>query len=227
MMLWTKNDPTIEAFPPEKASLSYGLIDQDSPFHSRNFAMIQKAIQEGYKPKPSDCPPLRWTSQYGFIVRSPGKVSIRRSGIESPEKVISDSYSRYRDIEISGDKLSQSDSGFIASWITGADYFKIQTNLSLLFPTHYHLMQGPPPNSILASEVKLKNVMLGVEYGSAQRILTIGGIEYFKTELNFIAPIPHHKEIIELEKGDIIGWFIPVMKKKDLILKELQLEHFS
>lgn len=211
------------AIPPESLALPYGKQSRNSPFTSKDYVTIWRAIESGYLTQPGDCPPIRLIANYGFSVRCPGKVFMRRL----PERIRLRKFESDRALfgvaEIGGDHWPKSDSGFIASWIAGSEFVKIQTGIRIFFPAEHYLYQGPLPNVVLFQESSL-DIMAGIEYAAEKRMTEINGRQYGVANLNTIARLPTVGNTVNLKRGDLLSWFFVVSTKKSLFLKQLDLK---
>ncbi len=194
------------AIPPEPISLPYGKRSKQSPFSSKDYTTVWRAIENGYITQPSDCPPVRLIANYGFSVCSPGKVIIRRLPKHLPLRGFESDRAMFGFAEVGGDPWPNSDSGFIASWIAGSEFVKVQTGIVIFFPTDCYLYQGPLPNTSLLSQPNI-DVMAGLEYPSKERVVEINGKYYGTANLNIIVKLPQGEETITLKSGDFLAWF--------------------
>lgn len=197
------------AIPPEPMSLAYGRRAKDSPFRSQNYRQRWRAIEAGYRVVPSDCPPVRLIAGYGLLVRCPGEVRIQRSAEPRPERIYDGDRAAYGLAELGGTPWPVGDSGFVASWISGSEFAKIQTGIRIHFPAHMHLYQGPLPNETLL-EGHRPEVMAGLEYASAANLEHIGGIAYGVATLNVIVRLSQKPMVLHREEA--LAWVFPVPK---------------
>ena len=212
------------ALPPEPLVLPYGKQLENSPFISKDYAKIWRAIENGYVTQPSDCPPVRLISRYGFLVRCPGKVLIRRLSKKLRFRKFESDRAMFGIIEVGGDFWPKSDSGFIASWISGSEFVKIQTGILVFFPAQYYLYQGPLPNKSLLKQTANFDVMAGLEYANTQRMVEINNEKYSVADLNIIIKLPDLGETVNLNSGDPIAWFFLVPTKKAINLEHLEVD---
>jgi hypothetical protein len=210
------------AIPPKPLVLPYGKQSSNSPFISRDYTKIWRAIESGYKTEPSDCPPIRLIAHYGFSVSCPGKVFIRRLPEEMRFRNFQSERAMFGIVEVGGDPWPKSDSGFIASWIAGSEFVKIQTGILIFFPTGYYLYQGPLPNTILLEQPNI-NVMAGLEYATPKRMTEINGKQYGVVNLNIIVRLPALEKTVSLNPGELLAWFFVVPTKGAFRFKHLDL----
>lgn len=229
MLYWKYKDPKFSAagaLPPEPLVLPYGKQLNSSPFISKNYTKIWRAIENGYETQPSDCPPVRLISNYGFTVRCPGKVFIRRISNKRRFRNFESDRATFGIAEVGGDPWPESDSGFVASWIAGSEFIKIQTGILVFFPIEYYLYQGPLPNINLLKQPDI-NVMAGLEYATKKRMTKIHGKKHGVADLNIIVRLPILEKTIHLDSGDLLAWFFTVPTKKTSYLKHLDKSFFS
>jgi hypothetical protein len=198
------------ARPPERMRLPYGDRDQESPFNSRDYAIIWRAIEAGYEVKPHHCPPVRVISRYGILLRCPGAVYARRLAERTAAREFSESRARYGIVEVAGDLWPIGDSGFIASWIAGSEFVKVQTGISILFPADWCLYQGPIPNQTLLDGSGVE-VMAGIEYAVDKRTREMGGVRYGVANMNVIVRLPPIGAALELSSGTPLAWAFPLL----------------
>lgn len=217
MIYWEEITDDFTPFAPEKLCLSYGVSESDSPFNTKNFFQITQAIRSGYEPKPSDCPPIRLTSKYGFSIRCPGNATVEMNESFSHEKIENHDSVIYGYTKITGDKTSHSDSGYIVSWIKGSRYVKIITGIKIYFPTDYYLYQSAPPNfELIEGYNPTLCVMTGIEYPHMKRRVTINNVEYSSTDLVLV--VKAKGSSLTVTKGELLGVFylVPDISKQKL-----------
>lgn len=201
------------AIPPASHYASYSI--RENP-RSKNL-IREEAL--GRKIVPSDCGPMRVIGHYGFIVKSPGNVTIKRNLERERLKKFENNHASYGYANITGDTWPFTESGLVASWISGSEYVKIHTGIVVFFDSDAYLFQGPIPNK---NHPRSKfQVMAGIEYGSRQDKYTINGKEMFMAYLNVIIKIPPLGESINISRGEELLWFYPVLKPKELSLQKI------
>ena len=196
------------ALPPEKKARSNSSAPENSPFRAGNSTAKWRAIENGYRVVPDDCGPVRNLDRFGFFVRCPGRVIARRLLEPTKYREIDSTVSRYGLAELSGGEWPDSDSGFVASWIAGSEFFKIQTGIRIYFPIDSFLYQGPIPNESSNS----LEVMAGLEYAVPKRTVMIGGASFATCDLNVIARLPEYGREVRTSTGQPIAWFYPIPK---------------
>jgi len=217
-LYWTFLSPAhaaAGAIPPEPMRLPYGEQSPASPFRSGSYGEIWRAIERGYSTYPSDCPPVRIISRFGFIVHCPGRVCIRRVETPRRERIFAENYAAFGMAEMEGDPWPASDSGLIASWILGSEFVKIQTGIRVLFPHGQYLYQGPLPNRTLIANAQA-DVMAGLEYASHKRTVHMGGHRWGVADINVIVRLPPVGETLQFTRGDGLAWFFLIPSHQTL-----------
>lgn len=223
-LFWGYKEETFRDFgalPPEPLNLPYSKRSMDSPFFSGDFSTVWRAIEAGYTVKPSDCPPMRFTAKYGYAIRCPGAVTIRRLPQRLNCRVFEEDKARYGIAEVGGGKWPCSDSGFIASWIAGSEFVKIQTGIDFFFPASCCLYQGPLPNRTLFDYKKIE-IMAGIEYAKGNRSRVLHDRSYGIANLNVIIRLPPLGETLHIDRGQLLSWVFPVPLKKSISLKQIE-----
>lgn len=216
-MYWAFADETVQragAIPPEPLELGYGCIPDGQRLRGTD---LQRAHLRGRKVQPADCPPIRVIARYGFLVRSPGAVAVDRV---EPHRWpnFGAAYSEFGTVRVSGDKWPEGDSGFVASWISGADFVKVHTGIRIYFPADHLLYMGPLPNSseIPSYEVGY-SVMAGAEYFRVDNSATIAGERYGISTVNVIVKIPDLEGASwKLAAGEPLAWLIAIPKRQQM-----------
>lgn len=223
MLYWDYETPesrTAGAIAPERLSLAYGERAPDSPYADKSYASRWRAIEEGYVTQPGDCPPVRLIAHYGYAVRCPGKVRLRRLEQRLGSRDFKLDCARFGIAEVGGDIWPQSDSGFIASWIAGSEFVKIQTGIVVYFRADHYLYQGPLPNTALSNLLNVE-VMAGLEQAVESRRVNINGNQYGYAQLNIIVRLPPVGSMCEIETGDLLAWFFPVPGTNSITLERM------
>ncbi len=197
------------ALPPLRMDLDYGRQAAVSPFRDRDYTARWRAVERGYRVEPADCPPIRFTSRYGVCVRCPAAVWFRRAAEPRDERVFEDDWAGYGLAEIGGASWPRSDSGFVASWIAGSEYVKLQTGLRVFYPADGCLFQGPLPNPQLL-DGPAAEIMTAIEPPSRSRRVGVGGRECGVADLNLICRLPPAGEMVTLAAGTPIAWVFAV-----------------
>jgi hypothetical protein len=191
------------ALPPEPLDLAYGSPDGPPPQD------LQRAAALGRPVTPADCGPVRVISRYGFAVRCPRRTVLRRAARPVRERIFTDSTASYGHVEVCGDPWPTGDSGFVASWISGSEYVKLQTGVMIFFPSDMYLYQGPLPNSQLLDNATA-DVMAGLEYPGKERLRAYEGGSLAWSSINVIARLPPLGCELRIDAGDPLAWVFPV-----------------
>lgn len=207
------------ALPPEPLDLAYGRPDGPAP------RQIARAAALGRPVTPADCGPIRLISQYGFTVRCPGRAVLQRTMVPSDDHATA-SLARSGLIEVGGDRWPVGDSGFIASWITGSEYVKIQTGIMIFFPATHYLYQGPLPNAQLNPDA-CADVMAGLEYPSAQRRWKHEGELLAWSSINVIVRLPPPGQRVELAAGEPLVWVFPAPSRAAVRMQRMPPESLA
>jgi len=166
---------------------------------------------------PFDCPPVRLIAGYGFQVYCPGEVVLKRADHRRRLRSFATNHASFGLADIGGDPWPQSDSGLVASWISGSEFVKIQTGIMVFFPIDTYLYQGPLPNAGLDGDGGA-DVMAGLEYPHAKRQREIAGATYGWSCLNVIVRLPPQGQVVKLGRGDPLAWFFAVPKRAEVSL---------
>ncbi|MFF5985902.1 hypothetical protein [Prauserella flavalba] len=198
------------AYPPEALELSYG--QRSAGEHRLRGPDLQRAYTVvGREVRPSDCGPVRVISRFGYAVRAPGHVILQREEPQRKWRDFQDTSSAYGAVRVGGDPWHGTESGFVASWIAGSEYVKISTGIVVFFPKGHLLYQGPVPNRQLVEDPHVAterlDVMSGLEYFVPARSREIDGYPHGAAALNIIVRAPQDDSVVEVHKGQIIGWF--------------------
>lgn len=215
------------AYPPEPLELSYG-----HRFGSERLRGIE--LQHAYtiwgrEVHPADCGPVRVLSRFGHVVRAPGRITIRREEPGLRWRDFQHKSSAYGRVRVGGDPWHGTESGFVASWIAGSEYVKISTGILVYFPKGQMLYQGPVPNRQLLDDQTIASdqldVMAGMEYFVPGRSRELNGQTYGIAALNIIARAPHGDAIVEVQNGQVIGWFHLVSSAITQTIQPLPCDH--
>ena len=214
MMFWLAKNNDLNVIPPEKNRLEYGKVNPESPYIGT--PNNSRYNVHNYKPKISDCPPLRYTSRYGFEIRCPSDITFERVD-DSDLYEISETYSIRHGIKVSGESCSYTDSLKYGSWIKGGEYIKIVTGIIILCPINYLLMQS---SIINCDFVGGKRSVTGIEYFHSGEHIKIGEDEYFKVEINVI--FPFQDDCMIFKKGELISCVYPLLRPSEFNIKKLE-----
>lgn len=197
------------ALPPEPLDLDYGAPEGPMPHD------LQRAAALGRPVTPTDCGPIRVISRYGFVVRCPARAVFRRTSHPISERAFADSEASFGLAEVGGDPWPTGDSGFVASWISGSEYVKVQTGIMIFFPTETYLYQGPLPNAQLLKDARAE-VMAGLEYPSKARTWMHNDERLAWSSINVIVRLPPLGQSIVLEPEEPLVWVFPVSPRASL-----------
>lgn len=214
MLYWEFSSDTARAhgaLPPELADFDYGRrAPHDAGLKGLD---LQRAYLRGRQVLPSDCPPVRRIAGYGVVVRSPGAALIERDARPARERTyLADGWSSFGECRVSGDPWPEGDSGFVASWLSGSEYVKIQIGIRLYFPASMNLLQTPPPNPGLLSQVPAVEVMAGLEYPIVRTAVDINGLPHAVSVPNVIVKLPPAEHRVSIRRGDLLAWMVLVPK---------------
>jgi hypothetical protein len=217
VIYWEFGGPEVEAAgarPPEPMDLDYGRLPPGDP--RPHGIDLQRAALAGRKVTPADCPPIRVISRYGFMLRSPGAVDLRRVSPPARWREFAEDSSSYGSVRVAGDRWPEGDSGFVASWISGSDFVKIHTGIRLWYPADHLLMTGPLPNlTELNGSVAGHAVMAGLEYSRPDHMRDIDGESHARAVLNIVVKIPDLPgECWAVPAGEPLAWLVVLPKKQ-------------
>jgi len=218
-LFWAYENASVRdagAFPPEPLDLAYGAPD-GPPVRD-----LQRAAALGRPVTPADCGPIRVISRYGFVVRCPRSTVLRRAKHPANERVFTASNASYGHAEVGGDPWPAGDSGFVASWISGSEYVKIQTGVMIFFPFDMYLYQGPLPNPQLLDHVTAE-VMAGLEYPSKDRVWSQDGSSYAWSSINVIVRLPAPGRTLRIDAGAPLVWVFPVLSRAAVHISRMPL----
>lgn len=200
------------ALPPERLQLPYVTQADVSAYRIPDYTRRWRILEAGYDAEPADCPPIRLIGTYGFLVRCPGNVTLRRRTVRASERSWTNGAASFAWCDIEGDPWPEGDSGLIASWISTSQYAKVQTGVRIWFPASVHLYQGPLPNSTLMQTHRAQ-VMAGLEYPRAATLREIGGKRYARADLNVIVALPECGSLLTIERGCPLAWAFPCLRR--------------
>lgn len=197
------------AIAPERMGLPFGQRASDSVYRISDYAARCRAIEATETPcvTPGDCPPVRATARYGYVIRSPGSFLVRRQSYSSERRFGTNSAS-YGVAHIEADPWPRSDSGLVVSWIVGSEYVKIQTGVLVYFPATTWLYQGGIPFGELSSFVATAIEPPG------RSLVLIEGEPHGVSELNVVVRLPASGDVLAVQRGAAIAWFFPVMSAR-------------
>lgn len=218
-LYWAFENPAVRdagALPPVHLELDYGVRQGSAPKD------LQRAAALGRPVTPADCGPVRVIARYGFMIRCPGRVVLKRAEHQRSERLHSPELAAFGPAEIQGDPWPVGDSGLIASWVSGSEYVKIQSGLMIFFPRDMYLYQGPLPNAQLVDGPDVE-VMAGLEYSSKDRLWPDQDGHLGWASINVIARLPAPGRTVEMAAGDPLCWVFPVAARPTIRLGKLPL----
>jgi hypothetical protein len=220
LIYWRFSNPEVRsagALPPVPLDLPYGR--RSGSEKPRRGIDLQRGFVAGRPVIPSDCPPIRVISSYGFAVRTPGLVRVERNPTLLRWREYDDDSSGYGWCRVSGDRWPEGDSGYVASWISGSEFVKIQVGITVLYPTRFLLYQGPLPNlPLIDAPEPLSSIMAGLDYPRTDASELIGEQPHSRAVLNVIMRIPRQPDRpVEISAGQPLAWFMLVPKKQRML----------
>jgi hypothetical protein len=223
-LLWYFDNGAQEAgaLPPEPLGTSFSRVPSDSPIRGTDFASMWRAIEAGYQTQPADCPPVRLLGRYGYAVRCPGRVEARRLSERREERLLGPGHAAFGLADLRGDAWCLSDSGLVASWISGSEFIKVLTGVKVLCPEHLVLYQGPLPNASLLGDGP--QALAGMEFFNHRRSRVLDGVRYGVCSINVVFRLPPEGERLLLERGALLAWLFPVLPRTELTLRRLCVE---
>lgn len=217
MLFWTfasADFAVAGALPPEPCDFSYGRPRRESPYLSRSeYGAKWQALEAGFRVEPSDCPPMRAMARTGFLFRCPRFVEIEGQSFQADRQFEAGS-SRHAAMRIRGESWPRSDSGYVASWIAGSVYLKIQTGILLICPRETSLLQGPIPNADLEPASLHLRGYFAIEHFNQNRAVRLKDREYYAVEMNFIYRVPNIGEAIKIDTGTPVGWVLALAEER-------------
>jgi hypothetical protein len=173
------------------------------PPSARGFARRWRLIESGVPAVPGDCPAIRGAAAYGWAILAPGAVTIERMRERLVERQIGEGAAAYGHAGLRGDQWPGSDSGLVASWISGSDYVKVQTGIVIHYARDQAVFQGPLPFGRIENKALNPLVTTGIERGKNRG-------KGHRCELNVIVRLPSDGECVHIACGQAIGWFFLV-----------------
>lgn len=197
------------AYPPEPLDLEYGHRSSDDS-KLRGVELQRAFTATGREVRPADCGPVQVISRFGYAIRTPGRITIQQEAEALRWRDFGDDSSAYGRVRVGGDLWHGTESGYVASWISGSPYIKISTGILVFFPKGNLLYQGPLPNRQLVEDKAIApqqlDIMAGMEYYVPSRSRKIDGVDHGMAALNFIARVPEVGSTVEVQKGQVVGW---------------------
>ena len=209
----TDNRSGIEPVLPKKLSSEVGSLNRiDGKYYiSHSWREKRRLMAKGYVVQPSDCPPIRNLTKYGYQIFSAG-LSIIEKHNERRERLTTNDCASCGFYTHSGDKCQISDSQFLSSWLANSEYVKVITGLVFLCPVGYGLYQGAIPYI----ENTHYEVLSAIEYSNSMGTYNIAGNKYFMVEANVV--IKPLKNKIIIERNTPLAIIYPVLRPSEIML---------
>jgi hypothetical protein len=210
VVYWEREYST--AFPPEKLKLDF---NPHRPLMSQMPREEQQQLAaDGYKVLPDDCSAVRLVGNYGWLIRSPADVKIRRApkGFtwQSPPILPEERLLIYKTF-----------SGMYVDGLLTSDYPKLCCGLRFYYPKHVAIMMKDLPNAFHHNPNRTFCVWEGIkahEYTITENAYDfLPDYHVFTTNflLNLFKPTT-------IKRGDPIGLVVPVLLPKQFALEELK-----
>ncbi len=190
-------------------------------FHPHRPLMSQMSLPQqrdlaasGYKVLPDDCSAVRVVGQYGFLVRCPADIKLRRTadGVKWQSPMIQP------DERLLGYKTY---SGTYVDTILNSGYPKLCCGLRFYYPKHLGMMMKDVPNPFFHFPNRTFFLWEGIkthEYATTPNVYDfLPGYEAFTA--NFLLQL---LKPTTLKRGDPIGIVLPVLLPKQFTLQELK-----
>lgn len=205
---------------PNPATFEQGRIfNPGSPFRRSGFENRWRAIEDGYEVHPSDCPAIRFSSHYGYIAKAPVGGWIARQRTVALVRRFGRGWASFGHARVGGEQWVDSDSGFLASWIAGSQYVKLQTGLRIYYPANCVVYQGPIPRwASGAGDTKGIQAEVALEAPGA-RLITIAGARMGVCDLNAIVRLPNGLDRLVIPRGEPVLWFFLAPRKSSHITR--------
>ncbi len=187
------------------------------PYISHTWRDKRRLMEQGYIIQPSDCPPIRNLTKYGYQIFASG-TSVIETHKESQARSTLDMSATNGFYTHSGEKCEITDSQFLSSWLANSEYIKIITGLVLFCPVGYGLYQGPIPYV----DNKEYEVFSGIEYSNSMGTYIINEEKYFMVEVNIIIK-PLTKKI-EIERNTPLAVIYPVLRPSEIELESIDIK---
>jgi len=200
------------AFPPERLKLDF---HPHRPMLSNMTLEEQRALAaSGYKVLPDDCGPVRAVGSYGWVIRSPADVKLKRTadGVrwQSPPILPEERLLGYKSF-----------SEMYVDLILNSGYPKLCCGIRFYYPKHVGLMMKDLPNVFYHAPDRSFSVWEGIK------------TQEYKRTPNQYAWLPDHDAftanfLLQLHKpttikrGDPIGIVLPVLLPKQFSLEEIR-----
>ncbi|MBX3335919.1 MAG: hypothetical protein KF876_17440 [Nitrospira sp.] len=210
VIYWEREYST--AFPPERLKLDF---HPHRPMLSNMTLDEQRALAaSGYKVLPDDCGPVRTVGNYGWLIRCPADVKLRRTaeGVrwQSPQILPEERLLGYKTF-----------SGMYVDLILNSGYPKLCCGVRLYYPKHVGLMMKDMPNHFYHYPERTFTVWEGIKTQEYKRTPNQYAWlpDYEAFTANFLLQL--HKPTT-IKRGDPIGIILPILLPKQFVLEEIQ-----
>ena len=210
-LYWEREYST--AFPPERLKLEYC---PHRPMMTNMTLEEQRELAAGgYKVLPDDCGPVRMAGQYGYIIRSPADVRMRRAGDgfewQSPEIRPEERLLGYKSF-----------SGMYVDTILNSGYPKLCCGIRFYYPHQIGIMLKDIPNHFYHFPKRGFSVWEGIK--SQEYKLTPNLYDFLPGYDAFVSNVLLRIEddMVSIQRGDPIALVIPVFLPKSFTLEELK-----
>ncbi|MCS6286192.1 MAG: hypothetical protein H8K08_12270 [Nitrospira sp.] len=210
VIYWEREYST--AFAPERLKLDF---NPHRPMLNNMTLDEQRALAaSGYKVLPDDCGPVRTVGSYGWLIRCPADVKLRRTaeGVrwQSPPIQPEERLLGYKSF-----------SGTYVDLILNSGYPKLCCGIRFYYPKHVGLMMKDIPNHFYHYPERTYAIWEGIKTQEYKR--TPNQYEwlpdYEAFTANFLLQL--HKPTT-IRRGDPIGLVLPVMLPKQFSLEEIK-----
>ncbi len=210
VIYWEREYST--AFPPERLKLDF---NPHRPMLNNMTLDEQRGLAaSGYKVLPDDCGPVRTVGSYGWLIRCPADIKLRRTAegvkwqsppIEPEERLLG----------------YKSFSGTYVDLILNSGYPKLCCGIRFYYPKHVGLMMKDIPNHFYHYPERTYAIWEGIKTQEYKRTPNqydwLPDYEAFTA--NFLLQL--HKPTT-IKRGDPIGLVLPVMLPKQFSLEEIK-----
>jgi hypothetical protein len=210
IIYWEREYST--AFAPERLKLDF---NPHRPMLNNMTLDEQRALAaSGYKVLPDDCGPVRTVGSYGWLIRCPADVKLRRTaeGVrwQSPPIAPEERLLGYKSF-----------SGTYVDLILNSGYPKLCCGIRFYYPKHVGLMMKDIPNHFYHYPERTYAIWEGIKTQEYKRTPNqydwLPDYEAFTA--NFLLQL--HKPTT-IKRGDPIGLVLPVMLPKQFSLEEIK-----
>ena len=210
VIYWEREYST--ALPPERLKLDF---HPHRPMLGNMTLDEQRAVAAGgYKVLPDDCGPVRTVGNYGWLIRCPADIKLRRT----PDGVRWQSPPILPEERLLGYKTF---SGMYVDLILNSGYPKLCCGIRLYYPKHVGLMMKDLPNAFYHMPDRTFSVWEGMKTQEYKRTPNQYAWlpDYEAFTANFLLQI--HKPTT-LKRGDPIGLVLPILLPKQFALEEIR-----